>query len=107
MKVINSAMIQRTSLGRREDVKTAVKEALDDKRMEDIAKQLTDLATQMTDGFARVNARQDTANGKLTAHDSKFLLIEQKNRDVKIQERIMWLALTTLVSVVTYFVTKM
>src|SRR5687767_7596271 len=52
-----------------EEIKRAVKEALDDKWKEDTTKQMTSLATQMTEGFAQVHTRQDTANGKLAKHD--------------------------------------
>lgn len=48
----------------RERLKRAVKEALDDKKMDDIAHQLTALSTQMTEGFTAVHTRQEIANGR-------------------------------------------
>jgi hypothetical protein len=56
----------------RDKIKRAVKEALDDKRMEEMAQQMTDLSTQITQGFARVETRQDVANGKLMKHEIKI-----------------------------------
>ncbi len=64
----------------RDKIKRAVKEALDDKRMEDIAQQMTNLSTQMTEGFSRVETRQDIANGKLATHDVKIEAIIEKER---------------------------
>ena len=59
-----------------EEIKKAVKDALDDKRMDDISTQLTSLATQMTKGFAEVHTRQDIANGKLLRHENELALIK-------------------------------
>ncbi len=56
----------------RERLKRAVKEALDDKAIEDLGKQLTALSSQMTEGFSRVETRQDIANGKLMKHEVKI-----------------------------------
>lgn len=56
----------------RDKIKRAVKEALDDKAIEDLGKQLTALSTQMTQGFTEVRTRQDTANGKLLTHDRRL-----------------------------------
>jgi len=53
----------------REKIKRAVKEALDDKAIEDLAHQMTALSSQMTEGFSRIETRQDIANGKLMKHD--------------------------------------
>lgn len=85
-----------------DQVKAAVKEALDDKRMEDMARQLTDISTQMTAGFAAVGARQDVANGKLITHGSEI----QKLKDKEAFDKYTWLVITTLVAIVVYFVTK-
>lgn len=48
----------------KEKIKRAVKEALDDKAIEDLGKQLTALSTQMAEGFTAVHTRQDIANGR-------------------------------------------
>jgi len=45
--------------------------------MDDIATQLTNLATQMTEGFTQVHTRQDVANGKLMKHEIEL----EKMRD--------------------------
>lgn len=44
---------------RTSEIQKAVKDALDDKRLDDLGAQLTALATQVTDGFARITTRQD------------------------------------------------
>ncbi len=56
----------------RDKIKRAVKEALDDKAIEDLGKQMTALSTQMTEGFAQVHTRQDIANGKLMKHEGRL-----------------------------------
>lgn len=56
----------------RDKIKRAVKEALDDKAIEDLGKQLTALSTQMTEGFSKITTRQDIANGKLMKHEVKI-----------------------------------
>jgi len=87
-----------------EEIKAAVKEALNDRRMEDIASQLHSLSTQMTAGFSAVHARQDTANGKLMAHQTKFELLEADKINKSSYDKWMWLAITTLLSTVVGFV---
>jgi|SRR6185369_1427665 len=62
----------------RDKIKRAVKEALDDKRMDDLAQQMTALSTQMTEGFTSVHTRQDIANGKLMKHESRLERDEEK-----------------------------
>jgi hypothetical protein len=89
-----------------EEIKRAVKEALDDKRMDDIGLQLTNLATQMTKGFAEVHTRQDTANGKLNKHDKSIELIEMKNSNSVLYVNILWFLVTTLVGVVVFLITN-
>lgn len=83
------------------EIKKAVKEALDDKRMDDISTQLTGLATQMTQGFAEVHIRQDAANGKLLKHDAEIISIKGTN----VYTNILWFLVTTLVGVVVYLTT--
>ena len=61
----------------RDKIKRAVKEALDDKAIEDLGKQLTALSTQMTEGFSKITTRQDIANGKLMKHDVKITALEK------------------------------
>jgi hypothetical protein len=61
----------------RDKIKRAVKEALDDKAIEDLGKQLTALSTQMTEGFAKITTRQDTANGKLMKHEGQIIALEK------------------------------
>jgi hypothetical protein len=73
----------------RDKIKRAVKEALDDKAIEDLGKQLTALSTQMTEGFSRVETRQDIANGKLMKHEAKLENLE-KAEDVLINRTTFW-----------------
>ena len=64
----------------RDKIRRAVKEALDDKAIEDLGKQLTNLSSQMTEGFAQIHTRQDIANGKLMKHESRLDADEEKIR---------------------------
>jgi hypothetical protein len=63
----------------RDKIKRAVKEALDDKAIEDLGKQMTALSTQMTEGFSKITTRQDVANGKLMKHE---YAIEEQNKEI-------------------------
>ena len=103
-----SGITETTTANRRqaksEEIKAAVKEALNDRRMDDIASQLHSLSTQMTAGFAAVHARQDTANGKLMAHQTKFELLEADKNNKSSYDKWVWLAVTTLLSTVVGFV---
>lgn len=82
----------------REKIKRAVKEALDDKAIEDLGKQLTALSSQMTDGFAKVTTRQDIANGKLMKHEVKLTVLEREEKEAhskssfweRNQDKIVW-----------------
>jgi hypothetical protein len=85
-----------------EKVKRAVKEALDDKRMEDLSTQMTNLSTQMTAGFSAVHTRQDTTNGKVLKNTADI----EKIRSKESYEKLTWLLITTLVGVTVYFLTK-
>lgn len=87
---------------RSQEVKDAVKEALNDKRLDDLATQLTNLATQVTSGFTAVHTRQDVANGKLLSHQAKF----DKMSGTQGYERFIWFVVTALVGVVVFFITK-
>lgn len=66
----------------KDKIKRAVKEALDDKAMEDLAKQLTALSTQMTEGFSKITTRQDIANGKLMKHESQLEVLEKTDESI-------------------------
>jgi len=61
----------------RDKIKRAVKEALDDKAIEDLGHQLTALSSQMTEGFSRIETRQDIANGKLMKHEAQIDNLKQ------------------------------
>lgn len=78
----------------------AVKDALNDKRLEDLALQLTNLSTQMTAGFSAIHTRQDLTNGKVIAHQAKFDQMAGKAG----YDKLIWLLLTTLVGVIVYMV---
>lgn len=90
-------------------IKRAVKEALDDKWKDDTTKQMTSLATQMTEGFTSVHTRQDTANGKLSRHEAAITkLQEERQADDAVKEkqadnrsRLKWLSLDNLIQVMT------
>jgi uncharacterized protein HemX len=73
----------------RERLKRAVKEALDDKAIEDLSKQMTALSAQMTESFARVETRQDTANGKLMKHENQIATL-QKSEDAINRRTTFW-----------------
>lgn len=83
-------------------VKQAVKEALMDKRLDDLAGQINALSQQITTGFTAVHTRQDMANGKLQTHELKLTAQETKGA----YDKLIWLVLTTLVGVVVFFLTK-
>lgn len=87
-----------------EKIKEAVKEALNDKRMEDLATQLTNIATQMTEGFAKSHTRHDIANGKLMAHQARFDLMDGEKKGGAGYEKFLWLIITTLTGLVVYFI---
>jgi hypothetical protein len=61
-------------------IKRAVKEALDDKRMDDLSDKMIALSTQMATGFSAVHTRQDVANGRLMKHETRLDVDEEKIR---------------------------
>jgi|GEM_PF-2529497 len=73
----------------RDKIKRAVKEALDDKRMDDLAQQMTNLSSQMSQGFSRVETRQDIANGKLMKHETQIENL-QKSEDAINRRTTFW-----------------
>lgn len=85
-----------------EKVKRAVKEALDDKAIADLGKQMSDLSNQVAAGFAASHQRADIANGKLNKHEQKFIALEGKST----YDKLTWLLVTTLVGTLVYFITK-
>ncbi len=89
-----------------DQVKLAVKEALDDKRMNDMSVQLTNLATQVAEGFVKITTRQDIANGKTLAHEMKFQKLDERTKLESRYEKLIWFIMTTLVGVTVYFLTK-
>ena len=98
----------------RDKIKRAVKEALDDKAIEDLGKQLTALSSQMTEGFSRIETRQDIANGKLMKHEVKIDAIIEKEKVVdsrttfwqRNQDKIIWAALATFLMLFYYLLTN-
>lgn len=68
----------------RDKIKRAVKEALDDKAIEDLGRQLTALSNQMTQGFSRVETRQDIANGKVMKNE---LGLKEHTREIELLQR--------------------
>lgn len=86
-------------------VKRAVKEALDDKRMEDLATQLTNISNQMSAGFSAVHARQDTANGKLMKHELDITTLKTQSSGSNVYTNVLWFLVTVLVGLVTFLMT--
>lgn len=87
-------------------IKKAVKEALDDKRLDDLAKQMTDLATQMAAGFAASHARHDTANGKLIRNENEITkLNERMNNQVSWKSWLMPTLTALLTGLAVYIIT--
>jgi hypothetical protein len=102
-------------------VENAVKQALTEKALTDLAAQITSMSQDLTKGFSRIETRQDAANGKLLKHeldivtlDSRLPTLEEKIKDVKSKasaastpyEKALWFAITTLVGLVTYLINK-
>lgn len=88
------------------EVKRAVKEALDDKRIEDIGAQLTALSTQMTAGFTAVATRQDIANGRTSKNEKEIEIMKVKSSNSVLYTNILWFLITTLVGVTVYLITN-
>ena len=84
------------------EIKQAVKEALDDKRIDDLDQHIKDLSNQMAAGFAGVHQRQDTTNGKVMKHTEQIAAIKSKDA----YDKIVWLLVTTLVGLIVYLVTN-
>ncbi len=61
----------------RDEIKRAVKEALDDKAIEDLGKQMVALSSQMTEGFSKITTRQDIANGKLLKNELEIKSLKE------------------------------
>lgn len=85
-----------------EIIKKAVKEALLDKRLDDLAAQMVSLATQMTAGFTETHTLQATTNGKVLKNTADI----EKIKSTSLYEKFLWLMITSLVGLVTYFLTK-
>ncbi len=79
-------------------IKRAVKEALDDKRLDDISKQVSDLGTQMATGFSAVHTRQDIANGRTSKNETEVTILKEKLGDANSWKA--WL-LPTLTAILT------
>lgn len=91
---------KRTIVRRSDDIQTAVKSALNDKRMEDMSAQNQDILTKMAEGFARITTRQDIANGKLMAHQARFDKEDGELKGRGKYEAVFWSLFTTLVGLV-------
>ena len=82
----------------REKIKRAVKEALDDKAIEDLGKQVTALSNQVAEGFSRMETRQDIANGKLMKHEVQLENLKEQEKAVlskttfwqRNQDKLVW-----------------
>ncbi len=84
------------------EITKAVKEALTDKRLEDLAVQITNLSTQMTAGFAGSHTRQDQTNGKVLKNTQDIANLQSTS----LYEKLLWALITALIGVVTFFLTK-
>jgi len=87
-------------------IKIAIKEALDDKRMEDLAKQNQEILTKVAEGFSAVHTRQDAANGKLLNHEIRFEKLDTETKSRSNYDKLSWLLLTTLIGMVVFFITR-
>lgn len=89
-----------------EEVKQAVKEALSDKRIEDLGSQLNALSTQMSVGFAGVHEKQDQTNGKVQLHTAEIERMKAKDG----YNRFIWymftVSLVIIGSMITYILTN-
>jgi predicted phage tail protein len=95
-------------------IKRAVKEALDDKAIQDLGHQLTGLSTQMTEGFSKITTRQDIANGKLMKHEAKISVLEKGEEEInrrttfwqRNQDKIVWGIVGTFLMLFYYLLTN-
>jgi hypothetical protein len=85
-----------------DEITKAVKDALNDKRLEDLGVMMTNLSTQMTAGFTAVHTRQDTTNGKVLNNTSEIDKIKSRS----LYEKVLWMMITSLVGLATYLLTK-
>src|ERR1039457_6030120 len=85
-----------------DEIKRAVKDALDDRKMEELGEQLRNLATQMELGFNGVHTKQDQTNGKVLVNIAEIAKIKSKAN----YDRLIWYLLTASVVVITYLITK-
>ena len=83
-------------------VRQAVKEALNDKRMEDMANQNQEILTKMAEGFTKITTRQDIANGRTTKNEEAIKIMEVKSSNSLLYTNLLWFLITTLVGVLTY-----
>ena len=90
----------------KDKIKRAVKDALDDKKLTDLAVKMNDLSTQMATGFSAVHTRLDIVNGKTAINSTDIVKLKEKEDGGKKYLQLMWLILTTLVGVVVYLATK-
>ncbi len=87
-------------------VKAAVKEALNDKRMEDMATQNQDIMKQMSEGFSKINTRLDIANGRTAKNEEAIKIMEVKSSSSTLYANVLWFLVTVLVGIVTFFTTR-
>ncbi len=85
-----------------EEVKQAVKEALADRRMDELAKQMNQLSTQMELGFASTHSKQDQTNGKVLLHSAEIAAIKSKAS----YDRLVWYLFTASLGTIIYLLTK-
>src|SRR6185503_2233652 len=86
-------------------VKAAVKEALNDKRMEDMARQNQDILDKMAEGFTKITTRQDIANGRTAKNEDKIKIMKIKSSNSLVYTHILWFLVTSLVSVIVFLTT--
>ena len=87
----------------RDKIKRAVKEALDDKAIADLSKQVTDLSTQVAEGFAKSHQRHDIANGRLMKHETEIINLQKGEEAInrrttfwqRNQDKIVWAVIGT------------
>lgn len=93
-----------------EDIKKAVKEALQERTLDDLGNKMTALSKDMAAGFAAVHTRQDSANGKLNKHEADITAMKSTSTGTSAYTSLVlnlgWFLITTLVGTVMYLISK-
>ena len=106
------------------NVRREVREALQEKQVNDLQASMSLIGSQIVDGFKGVHTRQDTTNGRLTKQEETMLIYKgevekkfmefeaKKNSDIQSLKaqfkynRFIWYVLTVTVGIVIFLATK-